>query len=48
MSWEKLKGILCKIWDNHDFLLSAKICLKTDEQRQELADAFEKTGNQFR
>ena len=42
MSWEKLKGILCKIWDNHDFLLTAKICLKTDEQRQELADAIEK------
>lgn len=42
MSWEKLKGILCKIWDNHDFLLTAKICLKTDEQRQELADTIEK------
>lgn len=42
MSWEKLKGILCKIWDNHDFLLTDKICIKTDEQRQELADAIEK------
>lgn len=38
----KVKRNPLKIWDNHDFLLTAKICLKTDEQRQELADAIEK------
>lgn len=42
MSWEDLKKILCKIWANHDFLLTARTCLKTDVQRLELGNALEK------
>lgn len=42
MCWQDLKKMLCKIWDNHDFLLTARTCLKTNAQRQELANAIEK------
>lgn len=38
--WEELEKTLRSIWDNPDFILGAKVFIKTDEQRAELLDAI--------
>lgn len=40
--WEELEKTLRSILDDPDFILGAKVFLKTDEQRAELLDAIQR------
>ncbi len=40
--WEELEKTLRSIWDNPDFILGAKVTMKTEEQQAELLNAIRK------
>jgi hypothetical protein len=40
--WEELEKELHKFWDNDEFILDTKICLPTEENKEEMLEAIKK------
>lgn len=38
---KKLIEVLTKLWNDPDFILGVRVCLQTDEERQEVLDAID-------
>lgn len=42
MMWGELEKALRKLWDNDEFIFGTKICLPTEEDKEEMLEAIKK------
>lgn len=40
--WEELEKALRKLWDNDEFIFGTKVCLPTEDNKEEMLEAIQK------